>query len=196
MKRNATVLVIVILAVAALIYYGARLSRRPDAVAAAGANMKMGHTVGSQAPDFTLDSLDGKTMKLSDYRGKAVLVNFWATWCGPCRIEMPWIVELNTKYQPQGLQVLGVAMDDSGHDAIVKFAKDMGVNYPILQGKEEVGDEYGGVQFLPETFLVDRNGKIVKTLFGIHSESDFEDGIKLALGSPAAAPSANGGQTQ
>src|SRR5262245_59403446 len=100
---------------------------------------------GQLAPDFTLDTLDGKPVQLSNFRGQAVLLNFWATWCGPCKIEMPWFVELQKQYGPQGLQVIGVAMDDSSKEDIEKFVKEMGVNYPILMGKEAVGQDYGGV---------------------------------------------------
>src|ERR1700709_387780 len=119
------------------------------------------------APDFSLASLDGKsTIRLSDYRGKAVLLNFWATWCVPCKIEMPWFVELQNQYGSQGLQVVGVAMDDASPEDIEKFAKDMGVNYPIAVGKESVGDAYGGVQFLPATFYIGRDGKVIDKVFG------------------------------
>src|SRR6202451_4044343 len=104
-----------------------------------------GQLMGHVAPDFELPSLDGKNLKLSDLRGKAVLLNFWATYCGPCKIEMPWFVELQKEYGAQGLQIVGVAMDDASKEDIAKFAKDMGVNYPILIGKESVGDEYGGI---------------------------------------------------
>src|SRR6202035_5873669 len=99
-------------------------------------------TQASVAPDFSLESLDGKTMRLSDFRGKAVLLNFWATWCGPSKIEMPWFVELQNQYAAQGFQIVGVAMDDASKEDIAKFAKEMGVNYPILIGKESVGDQY------------------------------------------------------
>src|SRR6476659_2967990 len=95
------------------------------------------------APDFTLQSLDDKTVHLSDFRGKAVLLNFWATWCQPCKIEMPWFEELQKQYGPQGLQIIGVAMDDASREDIAKFAKDVGVSYPILIGKEALGDTYG-----------------------------------------------------
>src|SRR5262250_3196514 len=108
---------------------------------------------GTLAPDFQLKNLDGKQVRLSAFRGKAVLLNFWATWCAPCKIEMPWFVDLQKQYAAQGLQVIGVAMDDSGEPAISKFAKEMGVNYPVLIGKESVGDAYGGVEFLPTTFF-------------------------------------------
>ena len=133
------------------------------------------------APDFTLESLDGKNLSLSDLRGKAVLLNFWATWCGPCKIETPWLVELQNQYGSQGLQVVGIAMDDSGKDDIAKFAKDMGMNYPVLLGQEAVGDAYGGVPALPETFFIGRDGKIVDKIIGLKGKGEIEDSIKKAL---------------
>jgi thiol-disulfide isomerase/thioredoxin len=148
------------------------------------------------APDFTLETLDGKNMRLSDLRGKAVLLNFWATWCGPCKIETPWLVELQKEYGSQGLQVIGVAMDDSGKDDIEKFAKDMGVNYPVLLGKEAVGDAYGGVPALPETFFIGRNGKIVDRIIGLKGRGEIEDSIKKALNTEAAeAPASTANAT-
>ena len=139
-NRNPLALVVVAVVAAAMLYFGFHMARRSGTAAAATLLTKS-----SAAPDFTLESLDGKSMRLSDLRGKAVLLNFWATWCGPCKIETPWLVELQNQYGAQGLQVVGVAMDDSGKDEIAKFAKDMGVNYPVLIGKEAVGDAYGGV---------------------------------------------------
>ena len=142
-----------------------------------------GQVQGQIAPDFELQSLEGQNIKLSSYRGKAVLLNFWATWCGPCKIEMPWFVELQKEYGPQGLQVVGVAMDDSSNEEIAKFVKQMGVDYPILLGKESVGQDYGGVGVLPTTFFIDRDGKIVAREFGLQSRSVFVDHIKQSLGS-------------
>src|SRR5579862_8936588 len=148
-------------------------------------------TEGGVAPDFALQTLDGKTMKLSDFRGKAVLLNFWATWCERCKIEMPWFVELQKQYGPQGFQVVGVAMDDADTEDIAKFAQDMHVDYPILVGKdadrEKVADQYGGVQFLPESLYLDRDGKIVNKMFGLVSRSEIEDNVKKALGSNPAS---------
>jgi peroxiredoxin len=190
-KRNALIIVVLSIVVALLIYAGARYSRPGTSAEAAAASLKVSQSQGNLAPEFELASLSGQNVKLSSYRGKAVLLNFWATWCAPCKIEMPWFVDLYKQYQPQGLEIVGVAMDDSGKDEIERFAKEMKVNYTILQGTEKVGDAYGGIQFLPETFIVDRNGKIVKTLFGIHSESDFEDGIKQALATTPANAAQN-----
>jgi len=184
MRRNGLLLVAVTLAVALLIYAGVRLSRLPRDTDSMFSQKAV--AVGSVAPDFELTSLEGKSLKLSDFRGRAVLVNFWATWCGPCKIEMPWFVELNQKYGPQGLTILGIAMDDSGQAAIAKFAKEMRVNYPILLGKEKVGDAYGGVPGLPTTFYIDRNGKVQDRVVGIVGRSEIETQIKKALASVPA----------
>src|SRR5580765_6079368 len=148
-----------------------------------------GQLQGKAAPDFELQSLEGKIVKLSDFRGKAVLLNFWATWCGPCKIEMPWFVELQKEYGPQGLQIVGVAMDDASKEDIAKFVKEMGVNYPILIGKEDVGNDYGGVNVLPTTYFIDRDGKIVAREFVLQSRSLFFDNIKKSLsqGTPVQA---------
>ena len=120
-----------------------------------------GQLIGQLRLTSNCQSLDGKNLKLSDLRGKAVLLNFWATYCGPCKIEMPWFVELQKEYGPQGFQIVGVAMDDASTEDIAKFAKEMGVNYPILLGKESVGQSYGGVSVLPTTFFLDRDGKLI-----------------------------------
>ena len=116
-----------------------------------------------------------------------VIVDFWAPWCGPCKIEMPWFVELQKEYGSQGLQIVGVAMDDATDAEIGKFTHEMGVNYPILLGKESVGESYGGVNVLPTTFFVDRDGKLVAREFGLQSRSVFVDHIKEALGEPVQA---------
>jgi len=183
-NRNPLALIVVGLIVAAMLYFGMHAARRSGPTS--------GSTKSSPAPDFTLESLDGKSMRLSDLRGKAVLLNFWATWCGPCKIETPWLVELQNQYGSQGLQVIGVAMDDSGKEDIAKFAKDMGVNYPVLLGKEAVGDAYGGVPALPETFFIGRDGKIVDKIIGLKGKAEIEDSIKKALGTETAKSGASG----
>ena len=147
-----------------------------------------GPTVGANAPDFELQSLDGRTVKLSDLRGKAAVVNFWATWCQPCKLEMPWFEELHQKYKGQGLEMIGISTDDyvaskdSVRDEVAKFAKDLGVTYTILRGKESVVDAYGGAQFLPTTFYIDRQGKIIANVAGIKGKDEIEATIKKALG--------------
>jgi thiol-disulfide isomerase/thioredoxin len=179
--------VVVAFVVAFMLYFGYHQARkRPGATGAS-------FTKSTVAPDFSLESLDGKTMRLSDFRGKAVLLNFWATWCGPCKIEMPWFVDLQKQYGSQGLQIVGVAMDDGSKEDIAKFARDMGVNYPILIGKESVGDQYGGVPALPESFIIARDGKIVDKIVGLRGKSEIEDSIKKALNArpPASQASAS-----
>src|ERR1700691_1361927 len=159
-----------------MLFAGIRIARNNRA-----SGVGKGQLVGSLAPDFELPGLDGKNLKLSDLRGKAVLLNFWATYCGPCKIEMPWFVELQKEYGPQGFQIGGVAMDDASTEEIAKFAKAMGVNYPILIGQDSVGQSYGGVSVLPHTFFIDRDGKLIAREFGLRSRSDFVDDIKKAL---------------
>lgn len=165
-----------------MIYAGVRSARGPKQTAMIGSAepLQPNDAKGKMAPDFSLQDLEGKPVKLSDLRGKAVLLNFWATFCGPCKVEMPWLIELQKQYGPQGLQIVGVALDDSGKDTIVKFAKNMGVNYLILQGEDSVGDAYGAVG-LPATYFIDRNGKIIDSALGLVSRSEIEDDIKKAL---------------
>ena len=175
MKRNFAALFFVAVLVAAMLYVASH------GIKGANNNSESLDVAGKPAPDFTLESLDGKNIQLSGYKGQAVLLNFWATWCGPCKIEMPWFVDLQKEYGPQGLQIVGVAMDDASKDDIAKFVKEMGVNYPILIGKEAVGNDYGGVNVLPTTFFIDRDGKIVAREFGLQSRSLFVDNIKKSL---------------
>ena len=179
MKRNPLVPILVAVIAAAMLFYGVHQARKNRASGGTVA----GQMKGQLAPDFELASLEGKNTKLSDFRGKAVLLNFWATWCGPCKIEMPWFVELQKEYGPQGFQIVGVAMDDDASaEDIAKFAKQLGVNYPVLLGKESVGQSYGGVGVLPTTYFIDREGKLVAREFGLQSRSVFVDHIKEALG--------------
>jgi thiol-disulfide isomerase/thioredoxin len=180
--RNPLALVVVAVAVAAMLFFGLHMARRSTSNARI---MKS-----TPAPDFTLEALNGGTMRLSDLRGKAVLLNFWATWCGPCKIETPWLVELQNQYGHEGLQIVGVEAGDDGKDDIAKFVKDMGINYPILIGKDAVGDAYGGIPALPETFFIGRDGKIVDKSLGLHGRAEIEDSIKKALDTPAVKSNA------
>ncbi|MGH9557257.1 MAG: TlpA family protein disulfide reductase [Terriglobales bacterium] len=186
MNRNALVLVVVALAVGLMLYTGSRM--QSSSIGPATPGRLSGQNVrGLVAPDFELQRLDGSTLKLSSLRGKAVVLNFWATYCGPCKIEMPWLTEFQKQYGPQGVEVIGVAMDpESGR--VPDFVKEVGADYTILIGTEDVGDAYGGVQFLPATFYIDREGKVVDRVFGLVSRSEIEDNIKRSLGTPVGAP--------
>jgi thiol-disulfide isomerase/thioredoxin len=192
MKRNIVVGVVLVVSVAFMISSGARRSR--SGLIAANLPKLSGDVKGKIAPEWELNTLDGKPVKLSDYRGKAVLLNFWATWCGPCKIEMPWFVELQKEYGPQGLVIVGIAMEDTKNEGIAAFAKEMGVNYTILRGKEAVGEAYGGVEGLPTTFFIGRDGKLVDQSTGLVSRAEIVDHIKeaLAQGSAGAVTATSG----
>ena len=134
------------------------------------------------AADFQLSDLDGQLLRLQDQRGKVVLLNFWATWCEPCKVEIPWFVDLQKQYAGQGLEIVGVAMDDNASpQKIGQFAQQLGVNYTILVGNDAVGDLYGGIENLPTTFYVGRDGKIVDRVVGLRGRREAEDYVKATL---------------
>jgi len=137
------------------------------------------------APEFTLKDSDGKLVHLSDYRGKVVLLDFWATWCGPCRIEIPSFIDMQRKYKDRGFEVLGISMDDEGWEVVKPFLAEVGVNYRVLMGNDPTSQLYGGVDALPTTFLIDRDGRIAAVYISLHSRKDFEDGVEELLRSPA-----------
>jgi thiol-disulfide isomerase/thioredoxin len=129
----------------------------------------------SPAPEFTVKDLEGHDVSLSEYKGKVVLVNFWATWCGPCLTEIPWLIELQQKYASRGFVILGVAMDDEGKKVVEPWVQkerfdvngqQAAINYPILLGNDAVFEKFGGIG-LPTSVLISRDGKKVKTIIGI-----------------------------
>jgi cytochrome c biogenesis protein CcmG/thiol:disulfide interchange protein DsbE len=126
------------------------------------------------AANFTLPDANGSPVNLSDYKGKVILLNFWATWCGPCKIEIPWFIEFENLYKDRGFTVLGVSMDDDGWKAVRPFVAQRAMNYPVMVGNERVSELYGGIDSLPTTFLIDREGKIASTHLGLASKHDYE----------------------
>jgi peroxiredoxin len=136
---------------------------------------------GKSAPDFVLHTLDGRKVALSDFRGRVVILNFWATWCAPCRVEMPWLVEFYRRYRDSGLEVLGVTMDDGDLDMVKRFAGDFKVDYTILLKDRAMADAYGGARYLPQTFIIGRDGIILRQLIGMRTRAAFESDIKQAL---------------
>ncbi|MCL6546619.1 MAG: TlpA family protein disulfide reductase [Bryobacteraceae bacterium] len=142
------------------------------------------------APDFALKDVNGATVRLSDYRGKVVLLNFWATWCGPCKIEIPWFIEFEQKHKDRGFAVLGISMDDGGWEVVRPFLARMKVNYRTLMGDETVAELYGGVASLPTSFLIDREGRIASAHLGLVSKSVYENEIEQLLAAPVAQDSA------
>jgi peroxiredoxin len=146
------------------------------------------------APDFALKDANGQTVHLSDYRGKVVLLDFWATWCGPCQIEIPWFKDFERQHKDKGFAVLGVAMDDEGWEVVKPFAQQSGINYRLLIFNDSVEKAYGGLfvdeetgrpakalRALPTTFLIDREGRIASVHVGLAGKRDFEDGIQELL---------------
>ncbi len=144
------------------------------------------------APEFTLKDVTGKTVRLSDYRGNVVLLNFWATWCGPCKIEIPWFMEFEQKHKDRGFAVLGVSMDDDGWDAVKPFLERQRINYRVVMGTPEIGELYGGVESLPTTFMIDREGRIAGVHIGLAGKREYQDDIDQLLGGAGAARSGVG----
>ena len=178
-RRSAVVILVVVLVVTGMLIAGRHLARKNGGATAgipAGNNIK-----GVAAPDFELTTLDGAKVRLSDLRGKAVVLNFWATWCGPCKIEIPWLEDLQKQYAPQGLQIVGVSMDDDGPAKVKQFAQQEGINYTVVMGNDKVADLYGGVDGLPETFYIGRDGKIVTRVLGLVGHKEIEQNIQSAL---------------
>jgi len=142
---------------------------------------------GRTAPEFALQSLANRTVHLSDFRGKVTLINFWATWCAPCRVEMPYLVGLRDKYRDRGFEIVGVSVDDNDRAKVEKFARDMHVGYPIVLKDATVGDAYGGVRYLPQSFLLDRDGRVLAHIVGMLAKDDYEAQIVRALHRPSGA---------
>ena len=138
------------------------------------------------APEFSLKDANGVPVKLSDFKGKVVVLNFWATWCGPCKVEIPWFIEFEQKHKDQGLVVLGVSMDDDGWASVKPYIENAKVNYRVVIGTDRVGEMYGGVESLPTTFMVDREGKIASTHIGLIGKREYQDEINQLLGVSAA----------
>lgn len=147
------------------------------------------------APEFALKDANGQTARLSDYKGKVVLLDFWATWCGPCKIEIPWFMEFEQQFKDRGFSVVGVSMDEDGWNAVKPYLLQMRINYRVLLGNDQVGTLYGGVDSLPTTFLIDRQGKIASVHIGVSTgKEEFKDAIVHLLDAPrpsSDAPRAN-----
>ena len=168
MKKNLLIALLAI-AVAAIFYFVERhpQSRKPSPE----------HAL---APEFSLPNLAGGQLNLSTYRGKVVLLDFWATWCVPCREEIPHFVEMQNKYRDQGLQIIGVSMDD-GPEPVRDFYQHFQMNYPVVMGNAKIGERYGGVLGLPIGFLIGRDGRIYAKHIGATDVSIFEREIPPLL---------------
>jgi peroxiredoxin len=173
------------LGLAAIPFMGTR-AEEPGTGATAGTGGTAANAVcdskTKRAPDFTLQDHTGKAVRLADYKGKVVFVNFWATWCGPCKYEIPVFVDLQQRYGPQGLNFLGISVDDPV-EALGPFAEQYKMNYPVLVGlgHEDVQEAYGPMLGIPVTVVIGRDGNICTRYFGLRSKDRFESDIKALL---------------
>jgi thiol-disulfide isomerase/thioredoxin len=210
LKRNTVVVSVVLLLLAVFAWagwanweYRKQAAEKRLAMAAAKADLVPSSSpdamltssplLGKPAPDFTLEDLSGKKVSLASYRGKALMINFWATWCGPCKIETPWLVELRDQYASKGFEILGISAEaddlaDSDKQgwakdkaAIGRFARQEHMQYPVLINGDSISNAYGGLEAMPTSFFVDRNGKIVAVQLGITSKDDMAAKIEKAL---------------
>jgi len=140
-----------------------------------------GDEASQSAPDFSLSSPDGEQVKLSDFKGKVIILDFWATRCPPCRREIPDFIKLQDKYRDKGLVIIGVSLDRGNIETVKNFCRDEGVNYPIVMGDFEVTESYGGIMYIPTTFVIGRNGNIVKKFIGFTSMGVFEGEVEKLL---------------
>lgn len=134
-----------------------------------------------KAPQFTLKDVNGRTVQLSDYRGKVVLINFWATWCPPCRAEMPDLVRLQREHAKDGLQIIGITYPPERKGRVRRFAKQLKVNYPIALGTHELKARFSSDETLPLTIVIDRDGRVTDIIGGILLREEFDEKIKPLL---------------
>ena len=187
--KKSVLVIIAVVAVIGATYVADRATRQPRkgqirlTVANAAAAAK-------SAPEVTLKDLDGKDLSLSQYRGKVVLVNFWATWCEPCQVEIPWLIEMQQKYAAKGFTVLGIAMDEEGASVVTPWVQkerfDVNgsksqMNYPILVGNDAAADKFGGLLGYPTSILVSRDGKVIKRITGLISYEEISKSIESQL---------------
>jgi cytochrome c biogenesis protein CcmG/thiol:disulfide interchange protein DsbE len=135
----------------------------------------------SGAPDFTLADASGNRVALSDFKGRVVLLNFWATWCNPCRVEIPWFAELQQTYGDRDFVVLGVSLDEDGWKSVKPYIDQMKITYRVMMGNDDIARLYGGVESLPTTLIIDRAGRIASTHVGLINKSDYETEIQALL---------------
>jgi peroxiredoxin len=136
---------------------------------------------GQETPQFALKDINGKTVRLRAYRGKVVLINFWATWCPPCRAEMPDLVRLQREHAKQGLQIIGITYPPERKNRVRKFARSLKVNYPIILGTRQIRERFSSEETLPLTVVIDRDGKVKEIISGILLRQEFDEKIKPLL---------------
>ena len=185
MKRTALI-IITVLALIAGTYFADRATRvRPDNPAPKTSTVAL-----AVAPDLTLKDLDDKDVSLSQFKGKVVLLNFWATWCEPCRVEIPWLIDMQQKYSDRGFTIIGVAMDEEGKAEVAPYVakerfnvngQQLPMSYPIVLGNDPMADKFGGLLGYPTSILISRDGKVVKRITGLISYDEVAKAIESQL---------------
>jgi len=185
MKKVVLIILTVVVLIGITIY-----ADRATRVSSAGFKHVDASLAGKPAPELKLKDLNGKDVALADFKGKVVFVNFWATWCDPCRVEIPWLIAMQNKYGAKGFTVVGIAMDEEGKSAVAPFldkerfdvdGQKLPMNYPILLGTDEAADKFGGILGYPSSFLISRDGKIVTKFQGLKSEDELLKVIESQL---------------
>jgi len=188
--KKSVLVIIAVVAVIAATYIADRATRQPRNGSVKVSVGNSGAKAGKPAPELSLKDLDGKDLSLSQYNGKVVLVNFWATWCEPCQVEIPWLIEMQQKYAARGFTVLGIAMDEEGASVVTPWVQkerfDVNgsksqMNYPIVIGNDAAADKFGGLLGYPTSVLITRDGKIVKRITGIINEEEISKSIESQL---------------
>jgi thiol-disulfide isomerase/thioredoxin len=185
--KKSLLVIIAVVAVIVATYLTDRATRQPKNSVA---KVTLSSAAAKPAPDLTLRDLDGKDLSLAQYKGKVVLVNFWATWCEPCQVEIPWLIEMQQKYADRGFTVLGIAMDEEGASVVTpwvtkeRFAVNGSksqMNYPIVIGDDAAADKFGGLLGYPTSVLINRDGKIIKRITGLISYDEISKSIESQL---------------
>jgi len=186
--KKSLLVIIAVVAVIAATYLADRATRQPRK---GQVNLRVPDAKDAKpAPQLTLKDLDGKEVSLEQYRGKVVLVNFWATWCEPCQVEIPWLIEMQQKYSAQGFTILGIAMDEDGASIVTPWVHKerfdvngtkSAMNYPIVIGNDAAADKFGGLLGYPTSVLISRDGKILKRITGIITPDEISTSIETQL---------------
>jgi thiol-disulfide isomerase/thioredoxin len=187
--KKVAIIAFTVAALIGLTIYADRATRLSTKASSVG-HPTLDAGAGKPAPELKLKNLDDKDVALADYKGKVVLVNFWATWCDPCRVEIPWLIDMQSKYGAKGFTVVGVAMDDEGKSVVAPFvAKELfdvngqklPMSYPILIGNDDASDKFGGILGFPTSFLISRDGKQITRFQGLKSYDEIAKAIESQL---------------
>jgi thiol-disulfide isomerase/thioredoxin len=190
MKKSVWIVVAILAVIVVAAHYADKATRLSHTSASTALARSDASGAAKAAPDITLKDLDGKDVSIAGYKGKVVLVNFWATWCEPCKVEIPWLIEMQQKYGAKGFTVLGVAMDDEGRSAVAPFVQkekfdvrggESQMNYPIVIGNDSAADKFGGLLGYPTSVLIGRDGKVIKRITGLISYDEISKTIESQL---------------